>query len=119
MLAVQSSQRRKRVVLQVSPALSSLALIAKLILFHAAIDLVCVAYDDAEELKIESREGRELGFDGKVSLKLTLHSAILTISTSTRQQAIHPAQVAIIQAAFSPSAKGNCRPEFPTNLNLP
>lgn len=31
-----------------------------------AIDLVCINYLDMEELEKESREGRELGFDGKV-----------------------------------------------------
>ncbi|GAA6015472.1 hypothetical protein JCM11491_004363 [Sporobolomyces phaffii] len=51
-----------------------------------AVDLVCVQYKGqaAEEtLREESREGRELGFDGK--------------------QAIHPAQVEPIQASFTPS----------------
>ncbi|GAA5906422.1 HpcH/HpaI aldolase/citrate lyase family protein [Sporobolomyces salmoneus] len=51
-----------------------------------AVDLVCVQYkgEKAEQaLMEESREGRELGFDGK--------------------QAIHPAQVEPIQAAFTPS----------------
>lgn len=32
-----------------------------------SIDMVCVNYQDNEELGIESREGRTLGFDGKVS----------------------------------------------------
>ncbi|POY70430.1 hypothetical protein BMF94_6577 [Rhodotorula taiwanensis] len=53
----------------------------------AAIDLVCVKYkgDDAERiLREESEEGRRLGFTGK--------------------QAIHPAQVPIIQEAFAPSS---------------
>ncbi|KDN53391.1 beta subunit of citrate lyase [Tilletiaria anomala UBC 951] len=49
----------------------------------AAIDMVCVDYKDASYLAEECRDGRELGFDGK--------------------QAIHPAQVAEIQRAFSPS----------------
>ncbi|GAA5833027.1 hypothetical protein JCM3766R1_000403 [Sporobolomyces carnicolor] len=51
-----------------------------------AVDLVCVQYkgEAAERLlREESREGRELGFDGK--------------------QAIHPAQVEPIQASFTPS----------------
>ncbi|GAA5879134.1 hypothetical protein JCM16303_001310 [Sporobolomyces ruberrimus] len=51
-----------------------------------AVDLVCVKYkgEEAEAaLGEESREGRELGFDGK--------------------QAIHPAQVEPIQASFTPS----------------
>ncbi|KAG0655839.1 hypothetical protein C6P46_000691 [Rhodotorula mucilaginosa] len=52
----------------------------------AAIDLVCVKYkgEEAEAiLREESEEGRRLGFTGK--------------------QAIHPAQVSIIQKAFAPS----------------
>ncbi|GAA5941014.1 hypothetical protein JCM3775_001124 [Rhodotorula graminis] len=52
-----------------------------------AVDLVCVRYkgDDSERvLADECREGRELGFTGK--------------------QAIHPAQVDIIQREFSPSS---------------
>ncbi|CEQ40193.1 SPOSA6832_01763 [Sporobolomyces salmonicolor] len=51
-----------------------------------AVDLVCVQYKGDEALGVledEAREGRELGFDGK--------------------QAIHPAQVNVIQAAFTPS----------------
>ncbi|GAA5953612.1 hypothetical protein JCM21900_003361 [Sporobolomyces salmonicolor] len=51
-----------------------------------AVDLVCVQYKGDEALGVledEAREGRELGFDGK--------------------QAIHPAQVKVIQAAFTPS----------------
>ncbi|ORY21373.1 Pyruvate/Phosphoenolpyruvate kinase-like domain-containing protein [Naematelia encephala] len=48
-----------------------------------AIDLVCVNYKDPEALRIESEEGRRLGFDGK--------------------QAIHPDQIEIIHRAFAPS----------------
>lgn len=48
-----------------------------------AIDLVCLDYKDGDILKEESREGREMGFTGK--------------------QAIHPAQVDIIQQVYSPS----------------
>lgn len=36
-----------------------------------AIDMVCINYLDMEELEKESREGREIGFDGKVSLLST------------------------------------------------
>lgn len=43
-----------------------------------------------EYLQDESKDGRELGFDGK--------------------QAIHPAQVEGIQRAYSPSEKGEFRP---------
>ncbi|GJN92763.1 hypothetical protein Rhopal_005801-T1 [Rhodotorula paludigena] len=53
-----------------------------------AVDLVCVKYkgEEAERgLRDEAREGREMGFTGK--------------------QAIHPAQVAIIQEEFAPSEK--------------
>jgi len=32
-----------------------------------AIDLVCVNYKDPEALRVESEEGRNLGFTGKVS----------------------------------------------------
>ena len=49
---------------------------------------VCIDYKDMENLHDESREAREMGFDGK--------------------QAIHPAQVDAIQYAFSPSEKGEC-----------
>ncbi|GAA5977285.1 hypothetical protein JCM10908_004924 [Rhodotorula pacifica] len=52
----------------------------------AAIDLVCVKYKGEEAegiLREEAEEGRRLGFTGK--------------------QAIHPAQVSIIQQAFAPS----------------
>ncbi|GAA6048550.1 hypothetical protein JCM3770_006548 [Rhodotorula araucariae] len=52
----------------------------------SAVDLVCVKYkgDEAEQtLRDEAREGREMGFTGK--------------------QAIHPAQVEIIQREFAPS----------------
>lgn len=31
-----------------------------------SIDLVCTAFRDFDELRSESQEGRELGFDGKV-----------------------------------------------------
>lgn len=51
-----------------------------------AIDLVCTNYKDAENLRIESEEGRRLGFTGK--------------------QAIHPDQVAVIQAAYAPDERG-------------
>ncbi|KAJ1554232.1 hypothetical protein HK405_005647 [Cladochytrium tenue] len=50
-----------------------------------AIDLVCVDYKDMDVLRAECTEGRDFGFTGK--------------------QAIHPAQVAVIQEQFSPSAK--------------
>ncbi|GAA5873762.1 hypothetical protein JCM3774_000163 [Rhodotorula dairenensis] len=52
----------------------------------AAIDLVCIKYKGQEAeaiLRDEAEEGRRLGFTGK--------------------QAIHPAQVSIIQTAFAPS----------------
>ncbi|RSH78814.1 uncharacterized protein EHS24_001729 [Apiotrichum porosum] len=48
-----------------------------------AIDLVCVNYKDPEALRVESEEGRRLGFTGK--------------------QAIHPNQVDVIQRAYAPS----------------
>ncbi|KAL1406134.1 hypothetical protein Q8F55_007817 [Vanrija albida] len=48
-----------------------------------AIDLVCVNYKDADVLRLESEEGRRLGFTGK--------------------QAIHPNQVDVIQRAYAPS----------------
>ncbi|KAF9464220.1 citrate lyase beta subunit [Collybia nuda] len=48
-----------------------------------AIDMVCVNYKDTDYLKEECHDGRYLGFTGK--------------------QAIHPAQVNIIQSAFGPS----------------
>lgn len=49
---------------------------------------VCIDYKDMDNLHDESREAREMGFDGK--------------------QAIHPSQVDAIQHAFSPSEKGEC-----------
>ncbi|KAJ7729648.1 Pyruvate/Phosphoenolpyruvate kinase-like domain-containing protein [Mycena maculata] len=48
-----------------------------------AIDMVCVNYKDIPYLEDECRDGRQLGFTGK--------------------QAIHPAQVDIIQSAFVPT----------------
>lgn len=51
-----------------------------------AIDMVCIDFKDVANLQDESLEGRNLGYDGK--------------------QAIHPAQVADIQRAYSPSDKG-------------
>ncbi|TRM64025.1 Pyruvate/Phosphoenolpyruvate kinase-like domain-containing protein [Schizophyllum amplum] len=48
-----------------------------------AIDMVCVNYKDSEELKEESRDGRNLGFNGK--------------------QAIHPSQVDAIQSIYVPT----------------
>ncbi|MBP9041279.1 MAG: CoA ester lyase [Anaerolineaceae bacterium] len=50
-----------------------------------AIDMVQTNYSDLALLERECREGAELGFTGK--------------------QVIHPAQVEIVQAAFTPSAK--------------
>ncbi|KAJ3559482.1 hypothetical protein NM688_g318 [Phlebia brevispora] len=50
-----------------------------------AIDMVCVNYKDLDYLKDECLDGRRLGFTGK--------------------QAIHPAQVEIIQSTFVPSEK--------------
>lgn len=41
-----------------------------------AIDLVCVTYQDTKELDLESREGRRLGFDGKVSRLLSSLEAL-------------------------------------------
>ncbi|KAJ7505495.1 Pyruvate/Phosphoenolpyruvate kinase-like domain-containing protein [Mycena galericulata] len=49
-----------------------------------AIDMVCVNYKDFASLRDECADGRALGFTGK--------------------QAIHPAQVDIIQSAFVPTA---------------
>ncbi|BEI83084.1 hypothetical protein CcaverHIS002_0309520 [Cutaneotrichosporon cavernicola] len=48
-----------------------------------SLDLVCVNFKDPEALRIESEEGMRLGFTGK--------------------QAIHPAQIDVIQAAYAPS----------------
>ncbi|KAH8114622.1 citrate lyase beta subunit [Phellopilus nigrolimitatus] len=50
-----------------------------------AIDMVCVNYKDTEYLKDECANGRRLGFNGK--------------------QAIHPAQVDVIQRTFVPTEK--------------
>ncbi|RDB17841.1 Citrate lyase subunit beta-like protein, mitochondrial [Hypsizygus marmoreus] len=50
-----------------------------------AIDMVCVNYKDFDILRDECHEGRRLGFTGK--------------------QAIHPAQVEIIQSAFAPTSE--------------
>ncbi|TFK74758.1 beta subunit of citrate lyase [Pluteus cervinus] len=50
-----------------------------------AIDMVCINYKEPEVLQRECRDGRELGFTGK--------------------QAIHPAQVEIIQSTFVPTSK--------------
>ena len=49
-----------------------------------AIDTVSVEIDDAELIALESKEAREDGFTGKI--------------------AIHPAQLAPINAAFTPDA---------------
>ncbi|KAJ3830638.1 citrate lyase beta subunit [Lentinula raphanica] len=51
-----------------------------------SIDMVCIHYKDLEYLKEECEDGRRLGFSGKGS------------------QAIHPAQVDIIQNTFVPTA---------------
>lgn len=48
-----------------------------------AVDLVYIDYKDLEGLRIQSEEGAGMGFTGK--------------------QVIHPSQVAVVQAAFSPS----------------
>jgi citrate lyase subunit beta-like protein len=48
-----------------------------------SIDLVCIDFKSLQILKEECKEGKEWGFTGK--------------------QAIHPAQVDIIQQEFSPS----------------
>ncbi|KAM0745971.1 beta subunit of citrate lyase [Meredithblackwellia eburnea MCA 4105] len=50
-----------------------------------ALDLVCVNYKEPDVLRDECQDGHTLGYDGK--------------------QAIHPSQVEIIQAAYSPSEK--------------
>jgi len=50
-----------------------------------AIDMVCVNYKDANVLRDECEDGRQLGFTGK--------------------QAIHPNQVEIIQSTFVPTAQ--------------
>lgn len=49
-----------------------------------SIDLVCTTYKDLDVLRTESENGASFGYSGK--------------------QAIHPTQVEIIQAAYSPSA---------------
>ena len=51
-----------------------------------AIDMVCIEYKDDAYLREECRDGASLGFDGK--------------------QAIHPAQLDAIHAAYSPSKEG-------------
>ena len=51
-----------------------------------AIDMVCIEYKDQAYLQQECEDGASLGFDGK--------------------QAIHPAQLEAIHAAYSPSAQG-------------
>ncbi|UZJ55951.1 hypothetical protein CBS101457_005271 [Exobasidium rhododendri] len=50
-----------------------------------AIDMVCIDYKDMDNLREESLEAKQMGFDGK--------------------QAIHPSQVDVIQQTFSPSEK--------------
>lgn len=47
-----------------------------------AIDMVYIAYQDLEGLEREARQAAQMGFDGK--------------------QVIHPAQVRVVQAAFTP-----------------
>ncbi len=54
-----------------------------------AIDMVCVDYQDAVGLAQEAEEGARMGFAGK--------------------QAIHPSQIAPIQAAFTPSLEAVAR----------
>ncbi|KXN88156.1 Citrate lyase subunit beta-like protein, mitochondrial [Leucoagaricus sp. SymC.cos] len=54
-----------------------------------AIDMVCVQYKDPKVLEDECLDGRQLGFTGK--------------------QAIHPAQIAIIQSTYVPTDKGMAR----------
>lgn len=51
----------------------------------SAIDLVCIHYQNPQILGEECEEGRNMGFDAK--------------------QIIHPAQIATVQRAFSPSDK--------------
>ncbi|PKI85818.1 hypothetical protein MVES_000397 [Malassezia vespertilionis] len=55
-----------------------------------AIDMVCIDYKKQEYLLEECEEGAEFGFDGK--------------------QAIHPAQIATINAVFSPTKQGQGNP---------
>lgn len=43
-----------------------------------AIDLVCVTYRDTTELELESREGRQLGFDGKVCCSSSQRDSLAT-----------------------------------------
>ncbi|KAH8104486.1 Pyruvate/Phosphoenolpyruvate kinase-like domain-containing protein [Cristinia sonorae] len=50
-----------------------------------AIDMVCINYRDPDYLREECQDGRELGYTGK--------------------QAIHPAQVDIIQSTYVPTVK--------------
>mmetsp|Transcript_13154 Transcript_13154/g.18458 ORF Transcript_13154/g.18458 Transcript_13154/m.18458 type:complete len:364 (-) Transcript_13154:1406-2497(-) len=50
-----------------------------------AIDMVHINFRDLDELAVECRQGREIGFTGK--------------------QAIHPNQIEIIQSSFSPAEK--------------
>jgi citrate lyase subunit beta-like protein len=73
---------RTRSRLELLHARSQLALAARAFGLHA-IDMVCVDYTDAAYLADECADGRRLGFQAK--------------------QAIHPAQVAPIHAAFAPA----------------
>ncbi|CAO1629625.1 unnamed protein product [Sympodiomycopsis kandeliae] len=49
----------------------------------SAIDMVCIDYQDEDYLREECQDGMEIGYDGK--------------------QAIHPAQVSVINSVFAPS----------------
>jgi citrate lyase subunit beta/citryl-CoA lyase len=63
---------------------SELVLASRLAGIAAPVDGVCTALDDAAALEAETRRARKLGFAGKLC--------------------IHPRQVAVVHAAFVPSA---------------
>jgi citrate lyase subunit beta/citryl-CoA lyase len=63
---------------------SELVLASRLAGIAAPVDGVCAALDDAAALEVETRRARKLGFAGKLC--------------------IHPRQVAVVHAAFAPSA---------------
>ena len=63
---------------------SELVLASRLAAIAAPVDGVCTALDDDAALEAETRRARKLGFAGKLC--------------------IHPRQVAVVHAAFAPSA---------------
>ena len=67
-----------------------------------AIQQVCINYKSSDILNDECNDGRELGFTGKVARCTGVIESRLIIF----QQAIHPAQVDIIQSTFVPTSQG-------------